>query len=81
MTTDGFKPDQAKLKAAFDEELAKLAVLWREIGALETEVDEKMRAAHALESKLSAWLPYFESAPPGSIEAQIARAMDERGTA
>lgn len=75
-----FKPDQAKLKAAYDAELAKIAVLWREIGTLESEVDEKMRAVHAIEAKLGDWLPYFESAPQGSIEAQVARVMDEQGT-
>ena len=72
-----FKPDQAKLQAAYDAKLSELAALWVEIGALEDQHDEKMRAVHDAEMKLNAWLPYFDSPPQGSIEGQLQRVPRE----
>ena len=68
-----FKPDQAKLQAAYDAKLGELAGLWREISALEDQVDERMRAVHAAEAQLNAWLPYFDSPPHGSVGEQLQR--------
>ncbi len=72
-----FKPDQAKLQAAYDAGIADLAALHREIGELQEQADEKQRAAAAIEQRLTAWRPYFAAQPPLSIDEQVRRAMWE----
>jgi hypothetical protein len=72
-----FRPDQAKLRAAYDEKLAGLAARWHKVNALQGEIDEEMSAIYADEARLSVWREYLDPPPQESLERQVERAMCE----